>query len=70
MDSAPRFKLTRLFWIGLAVLVLGSGPLLVVGAAAAFGLLADPIGPNLLAFFTFWLAVIMIVWRLVASLTR
>jgi len=30
----------------------------------------NPIGPGLLAFFTFWPAVILIVWGLVASLVR
>ncbi len=72
MDSPPRFKLTRLLWIGLALLVFGTGPLIVL--AAELGLLSDPnpnpIGPGLLTFFTFWPAVIMIVWGLVASLVR
>ncbi|HXX08922.1 MAG TPA: hypothetical protein VEJ43_12745 [Pseudolabrys sp.] len=74
MDSAARFKLSRLFWIGIALLVLGTGPLLAIGAAASLGLLNDtnpnPIGPGLLTFFTFWPAVILIVWGLVASLLR
>jgi hypothetical protein len=74
MDSPSRFKLTRLFWIGLALLILGSGPLLAIGIAAGLGLLSDPnpnpIGPGLLAFFTFWPAVILIVWGLIASLMR
>ncbi len=74
MDSPSRFKLTRLFWIGLALLVLGTGPLLAIGIAATLGLLSDPnpnpIGPGLLAFFTFWPAVILIVWGLIASLMR
>jgi hypothetical protein len=74
MESAPRFKLSSLFWIGLALLILGTGPLLAIGAAASLGLLSDPnpnpIGPGLLAFFTFWPAVILIVWGLVASLLR
>jgi len=74
MDSRPRFKLSRLFWIGLALLILGTGPLLAIIAAASLGLLSDrnpnPIGPGLLTFFTFWPAVILIVWGLVASVTR
>ena len=44
-----RFKLTRMFWIGLGLLVLGTGPLLVIILAASLGLLSDPdanpIGP-------------------------
>jgi hypothetical protein len=74
MDSAPRLKLSLVFWIGLATLIVGTGPLLLIIAAAALGLLSDPnpnpVGPGLLAFFTFWPAVIMIVWGLAASLTR
>jgi hypothetical protein len=56
----------RCWWvkIGVALLVLGSGPLLFIVAAAAIGLWPDPnpnpIGPGLLFFFTFWPAVICI----------
>jgi hypothetical protein len=74
MESPPRFKLTVVFWIGLALLVLGTGPLLLIILAAEFGLTSDPnpnpIGPGLLAFFTFWPAVIVIVWGLIASVLR
>ena len=74
MESPPRFKLTVVFWIGLALLVLGTGPLLLIVVAAELGLTSDPnpnpIGPGLLAFFTFWPAVIMIAWGLVASVLR
>ena len=74
MDSPRRFKLAGLFWIGLALLVLGTGPLLLIVVAAELGLTSDPnpnpIGPGLLAFFTFWPAVILIVWGLVASVLR
>jgi hypothetical protein len=72
MDS-PRFKLSLLFWIGLAVLAVGSGPLLLIGLAAAIGIgdpNPNPIGPGLLAFFTFWPAVILIGAGLIASLVR
>ncbi len=74
MDSPPRFKLTRLFWIGLTILILGTGPLFAIIVAAALGLLKDPnpnpIGPGMLAAVTFWPAVIMIVWGLIASIRR
>ena len=74
MDSPQRFKLTVVFWIGLALLVLGTGPLLLIVVAAELGLTSDPnpnpIGPGLLAFFTFWPAMILIVWGLVASVLR
>ena len=44
--------------IGLALLILGSGPLLVIITAAKLGLTDDP-NPNpvifgIMAFFTFW----------------
>jgi hypothetical protein len=70
MESPPRFKLTRMFWIGIGLLVLGTGPLLAIILAASLGLLRNPIGPGLLAFFTFWPAVILTVWGLVASIAR
>ena len=48
----------KLFWIGLAVLVLGTGPLVTVMLAAALGLSADPnpnpVGLGLLAGISFW----------------
>jgi hypothetical protein len=59
------FKLTRMFCLG---------PRSRIILAASLGLLSDPdpnpIGPGLLAFFTFWPAVILIVWGLIASLAR
>ena len=74
MDLPRRFKLTVVFWIGLALLVLGTGPLLLIVVAAELGLTSDPnpnpIGPGLLAFFTFWPAVILVVWGLVTSVLR
>ncbi len=51
--------------VGLALLVLGTGPLLFIIAADALGLWPDPnpnpIGLGLLFFFTFWPAVVCIV---------
>jgi len=53
----------RSWWVrlGVALLILGSGPLLFVIVAADAGLWPDrnpnPIGPGLLFFFTFWPAV-------------
>lgn len=48
----------RLVRWGLALLLLGSGPLFFIIIAAAVGLWPDPnpnpIGPGLLCFFTFW----------------
>jgi hypothetical protein len=63
----------RLVQVGLGGLVLGTGPLLLIIVAAALGLWPDPnpnpIGPGILAFFTFWPSVICLtagvvrVWR-------
>ena len=55
------------WWVraGLALLVVGAGPLVFIIVAAAVGLWPDPnpnpIGPGLLFFFTFWPAVACIV---------
>lgn len=53
----------RLFRIGLTVLVLGSGPLLVVILLAKLGVASDrnpnPVGPGLLAGLTLWPALIL-----------
>ena len=55
---------SRLVWIGLGMLILGSGPLLLIIGAAAVGLWPDPnpnpIGPAILAFLTFWPSLICI----------
>lgn len=54
----------RLVRWGLALLVVGTGPLCAIILAAALGLWPDPnpnpIGPGLLAFFTFWPALTLI----------
>ncbi|MFO1323507.1 MAG: hypothetical protein U1F15_05530 [Burkholderiales bacterium] len=60
-----RYFRSRWVQVGLALLVVGSGPLLFIVVAAAVGLWPDPnpnpIGPGLLFFFTFWPAVLCIV---------
>jgi hypothetical protein len=57
-----RWWRSRWFRVGAVLFVLGSGPLLLIIAAAAVGLWPDPnpnpIGPGLLAGLTFWPAVI------------
>jgi hypothetical protein len=52
-------QLTRMFWFGLVLLILGSGPLL---AEIAFSNDADlkPIGSALLASLTLWPSAILI----------
>lgn len=60
---------SRWIRIGVALLVLGSGPLMLILSAVALGVWPDPnpnpIGPGLLFFFTFWPAIICIVIGLV-----
>jgi hypothetical protein len=60
-----RFFANTLWKVGFWMLILGTGPLLLIIAAAELGLLSDPnpnpIGPGMLAFFTFWPAVICLV---------
>lgn len=55
----------RWIQIGLALVVLGWGPLLAIIVLAAIGVWPDPnpnpIGPGLLFFFTAWPAVICLV---------
>ena len=63
MAAETRFRLPRLFWVGFWLFVVGCGPLLAIGLAAWAGLLADPnpnpVGPGILAFLTFWPAVLL-----------
>lgn len=57
-----RFYANTLWKVGFWMLILGTGPLLLIIVAAELGLLSDPnpnpIGPGLLTFFTFWPAMI------------
>jgi hypothetical protein len=58
-----RFWRSGYFVAGAVLFVLGTGPLLLVIAAAGLGLTRDPnpnpIGLGLLAFLTFWPSVIL-----------
>ncbi|HWC04301.1 MAG TPA: hypothetical protein VHF87_16220 [Methylomirabilota bacterium] len=53
-----RYLESRLVQVGLALLILGTGPLLFIIVAATVDLWPDPnpnpIGPGILAFLTFW----------------
>jgi hypothetical protein len=55
----------RLVRIGLAILIIGAGPLLAIIVLAGIGLWPDPnpnpIGPGLLFFFSFWPGVITLI---------
>jgi len=74
MTPAPKFRVSRLFWIGLALFVVGSGPLLVIILMASLGATKDP-NPNPVAFgilagLTFWPSLILMIIGLVKSWRR
>jgi hypothetical protein len=54
-------RISRLFWAGLILLAFGATPLLAVILLSRDDLNPNPIGFGLLAFVTFWPAIIMIV---------
>lgn len=49
---------SRLLWVGVALLVLGTGPLLLT---VALDPTANPVGFGMLTFFTFWPSILLIV---------
>lgn len=49
---------SRVLWVGLALLALGTGPLLVT---IAMDPKANPVGFGMLTFFTFWPSILLIV---------
>jgi hypothetical protein len=70
----PKFRLTRLFWIGIILFVVGTGPLLAIIIAASLGLTRDP-NPNpiflgILAGLTIWPSVGFIIGGFVQSCSR
>jgi hypothetical protein len=70
----PKFRLSRVFWIGLILCILGSGPLLTVILLAWLGVTKDPnpnpVGFGMLAFLTFWPSVILVIVGVAQSYTR
>lgn len=60
-----RYWSSRLFRTGAILLVVGSGPLLLIVLAATLGLTRDPnpnpVGPGILAMLTFWPGIICMV---------
>jgi hypothetical protein len=63
-QGASDYLRSKMVRAGLGLFVLGCGPLLFIGVAAALGLWPDPnpnpIGPGILAFLTFWPSVICV----------
>lgn len=71
-ESEPRFLQSRWIRVGVAGLVLGTGPLLL--AVAISYLMGDknpnPIGPGILAFLTFWPSILSILIGVVVTIVR
>jgi hypothetical protein len=69
-----RFRDSWLIRIGLLLLVLGCGPLLGIILAAELGLTSDPnpnpVGPGILAMFSFWPSLILLIAGIVSVLWR
>ena len=69
-----QFRLSRMLWSGLILLIVGTGPLLTVILLAWLGVTDDPnpnpIGFGILAFLTFWPSVILVILGVVQSYTR
>lgn len=70
----PRFHLGVLFWVGLVIFAVGSGPLLVTILLAALEVTKDsnpnPIGFGIMAMFTFYPSLGLIFGGLTASFFR
>lgn len=69
-EQSTRLRLSRLLWIGIALLIAGCGPLVGIMAMAAVGMTQDPnpnpVGFGILAGVTLWpsLGLIAIgIWR-------
>lgn len=65
-------RVSPLLWWGLGLLVFGVGPLILFIISDAIGLTknSNPIGPGLLAFFTFWPGVGLTIAGAVITLKR
>jgi hypothetical protein len=65
-------RFSPLLWWGLGVLTIGVGPLMLFIFSDAIGFTKDsnPIGPGLLAFFTFWPGVGLTVAGAILTLKR
>jgi hypothetical protein len=67
-------RVSRLFWIGLALFLLGSGPLLLIILLARLGFTHDP-NPNPVAFgilagLTFWPSLILMVVGIARTVSK
>ncbi|HEY7862973.1 MAG TPA: hypothetical protein VIE39_04900 [Thermoanaerobaculia bacterium] len=70
MSRIRKLWSNRYFKIGVLLFVFGTGPLLAVIAAAKLGLgdpNPNPIGCGILAFFTFWPSLILMILGIVTT---
>jgi hypothetical protein len=67
-------RVSRLLWIGLVFLGIGTGPLLIIILAAQLGFTRDPnpnpIGFGILAGFTFWPSLTLTVIGIVRTVRK
>ncbi|MCW5574876.1 MAG: hypothetical protein KIT13_02160 [Burkholderiales bacterium] len=72
MGSEPRFLQSRWIRLGVAGLVLGTGPLLL--AVAISYLMGDrnpnPVGPGILALLTFWPSILLVLIGVIVTIFR
>lgn len=70
----PRFQLSRLFWIGIIVFAVGSGPLFITMLLARLGLTSDPnpnpVGFGIMAMLTFYPGIALVLGGLALSVFR
>ena len=72
-SSQGRFRVSRILWIGVGFLTLGTGPLLAVIGIAKMGIgdpNPNPLGFGILAFLTFWPSILLIVVGLIVSIVN
>lgn len=73
-SPAPKFRLSRTFYTGLILLIMGTGPLLTVILLAWLGVTKDPnpnpVGFGILTFLTFWPSVILMIFGVAQSYAR
>lgn len=68
-----RRRFSHFLWVGFVLFLLGTGPLLAVIILASLGLTRDPnpnpVGFGILAFFTFWPSIILMVVGIVRTVS-
>lgn len=72
--APPKFKLPRVFWAGVVLFTIGSGPLLLVILCAAMGLTKDPnpnpVGFGIMAMLSFYPSLICMIGGTIDAILR